>query len=97
MDEVVLFCVQLVLQILLPWWIVRRDLSRLSPRQVARTWNDASFWSAIVVFGLLAIPVHFSKSRRSLGGLVVGVLWMMAALVVLVVTSEALGSLMGLG
>ena len=45
------------------------------PKASLQGWNDASFWSAIVVFGPLSIPVHFARTRRSVLGLVIGVFW----------------------
>ena len=57
------YSLQLALGILLPWSVVRGDLRRLTPEQLRRTWNPATFWCAIVVFGPLCIPVHFVKAR----------------------------------
>jgi hypothetical protein len=74
--NVLSFVLQLGLGILLPFWVVRRDERRLPPVQLDRTWNEPSFWAAIVTFGPLCIPVHFVKSRRSLLGLLLGVAWM---------------------
>jgi lipopolysaccharide export LptBFGC system permease protein LptF len=85
--EVALVVVQLALQIALPWWIVRSDMKRLDARALARTWNDASFWSAVVAFGALSIPVHFLKSRRSLRGFVLGLGWMLLAVALVVAVS----------
>lgn len=87
MIEVALVVVQLALQIALPWWIVRSDMKRLDARALARTWNDASFWSAVVAFGALSIPVHFLKSRRSLRGFVLGLGWMLLAVALVVAVS----------
>jgi len=67
---------QLGLVILLSWWVVRRDFARLGPRELERTWNQASFWSALVFFAPFCIPVHFVRARRSLAGLGLGVVWM---------------------
>lgn len=55
------FCLQFVLNIALPWWIVRFSERRLPPRAAARAWSDASFRSAVVVFGPLCLPVHFAR------------------------------------
>ena len=70
------FAVQLLGSIALTAWVLERDIRRLPPEMLARTWNRASFWSAVVAFGYFSIPVHFCKSRRSLTGLGLGVLWM---------------------
>ena len=79
---------QIALQVTLTAWVVRRDMRRAPPERVLRAWNDASFWSAVVVFGPFCIPVHFVRTRRSFVGLVIGVLWMLAVLVVLWLSAE---------
>jgi len=61
------------LKALLPYLILRRDLHRLDDERLARAWTDASFLSAVVAFGPLALPVHFAKTRRSLPGFGLGV------------------------
>jgi hypothetical protein len=78
--EVLSVVVQMALGILVPWWIVRRDLRHCAPERTARAWNDASFWSAIIAFGPLCIPVHFIRTRRSWWSLFEGTDWMMAAM-----------------
>ena len=83
----------MALGILVPWWILRRDLRQRPAEQLARAWNDASFWTAIVVFGPLCIPVHFIKTRRSLWGLILGVLWMAAAIAAIALPSAGIESL----
>jgi hypothetical protein len=93
--DVVLVTVQLALSIALPWWVIRRDMRRLPPQQLERTWNDASFWSAVVVFNWLSIPVHFTKARRSPGGCLLGVLWMLAVLAVSVGVALGLTAVAG--
>ena len=65
MAEVLLFVVQLALGIALPALVVRFDMRRLDEARLDRTWNDASFWSAVVGFGPFCLPVHFLKSRRN--------------------------------
>lgn len=92
---VLLFSLQLVLGILVPWWILRRDLDRLRPEQLARAWNDVTFWMAIVVFGPLALPFHFTKTRRSLLGLLLGLGWFVAAVLAISLLSLALGWVLG--
>jgi hypothetical protein len=72
-SEILVVALSLTLNALLPYLIVRRDLRRLSGERLARAWTDASFLSAVVAFGPLALPVHFSKTRRSLLGFGLGV------------------------
>lgn len=55
--------------------VVTWDERRLAPQLAERAWNDASRWSACVVFAVLAVPVHFLRTRRSLLGLALGVGW----------------------
>ena len=96
MAEVLSLVVSMTLGIVAPWWIIRQDLRRRTPDQLARAWNDASFWTAIVVFGPLCIPVHFIKTRRSLWGLLLGVLWMGGAVLAIALPSAGLEALIGL-
>ena len=47
------------------------------------------------MFGPLCLPFHFTKTRRSLGGLGLGVTWMIGAFVVMSVIEAALGYVLG--
>ncbi|HEY8943639.1 MAG TPA: hypothetical protein VIM73_05225 [Polyangiaceae bacterium] len=75
MLEVLLICLQLALGIALPMLLIRQDMARLDRARLARCWNDASLWSAVVAFGPVAVVVHFARSRRSLLGLLLGLGW----------------------
>lgn len=88
MIEVVHVTLQMALGIALPITIIRRDIARLSAHLLARCWNDASIWSAVVAFGPLSLIVHFARSRRSLVGLLLGLGW--AAITVLALSGVAL-------
>ncbi|MBI3202817.1 MAG: hypothetical protein IT377_03050 [Polyangiaceae bacterium] len=92
---VLLVSIELALGILVPWWIVRRDLKKLDGARLARAWNDASFWSAIVLFGPLSLPFHFTKTRRSLLGFVLGLAWMVAAFLTIGLLGSGLSLLFG--
>ncbi|MCK6533863.1 MAG: hypothetical protein L6Q84_12910 [Polyangiaceae bacterium] len=92
---VLLVSIELALGILVPWWIVRRDLKKLEGERLARAWNDASFWSAIVLFGPLSLPFHFTKTRRSLLGFVLGLVWMVAAFLAIGLLGSGLALLFG--
>ena len=83
------YALQLALGILLPWSVITGDLRRLGPEQLARTWNPATFWCAIVVFGPLCIPIHFVKARRTLAGLLLGLLCMGDVVLLLVAADLA--------
>ena len=91
--SVVDLVLQIGLQITLTAWVVRRDMRRAPPERLVRAWNDASFWSAVVVFGPLCIPVHFVRTRRSLVGLVIGAAWMIAVMAILGLISEGVARL----
>ena len=68
-----------VLNIVLPYAIVRRDRRRLDAAELARAWNQPSFACAIYFFGPLSLPAHFWVTRRRPIALLQGALW--AALV----------------
>lgn len=72
MGEILVVALSFVLNAALPYLIVKRDLTRLSADRLSRAWNEASFLSAVVVFGPLSLPVHFAKTRRSWAGLGIG-------------------------
>ena len=90
MVDVLVLVTQLGLMIWLSWWVIRHDLRRLAPTELARTWGEASFWVAVVCFAPLCIPVHVVRTRRSLDGLLVGVGWMLGVLVAVSVATWAL-------
>ena len=90
MSAIVAFVVQAALQIALTAWVIRRDLRRLAPDELDRAWNDASFWVAVVVFSPLCIPVHFARTRRSLGGFALGLFWLAAVMFALGVVDALL-------
>jgi uncharacterized protein (DUF983 family) len=73
--QVIHVSLQIALGIALPILIIRRDLARLAAPFLARAWNEASLWSAVVAFGPIALVVHFARTRRSVLGLVVGAVW----------------------
>jgi hypothetical protein len=81
--EVVGVVAQLALSIAATYWIVRRDMRKLPAQQLARCWNDASLWCAVVGFSFLCIPIHFAKSRRSLSGLALGLVWALSVALLL--------------
>jgi hypothetical protein len=74
-NEVIALSLMLVYSYLAPWWIIRRDMDRLPPEQLARCWNSASFGSAVVGFTPLCIVVHFIKAHGFLKGTLLGFVW----------------------
>lgn len=78
MTDALLVVLSMTLGIALPALLIRYDLRRLDSTRLTRAWPDTSFWVAVVVFGPLCIPVHFWKTRRSVLGLALGLLWCLA-------------------
>jgi len=95
-SETLVVTTSLILNALLPYLIVRRDLRRLSEVRLARAWTDASFLSAVVAFGPLALPVHYAKTRRSLSGLGLGVGLSVLALAAQALAAALLSAALGL-
>jgi hypothetical protein len=92
MLELYLTVVFSVLNIALPYAIVRYDRSRLAQPERARAWNQASFACAIYFFGPLSLPAHFWVTRRKPLALLLGALLAMAVLAL----EWALGALLEL-
>ncbi len=76
-----------ILVIVIPWLVttaalfafIRWDEGRLPDDELARGWPTASRRLAIVYFGVLALPVHFGRTRRSLLGVLEGLAWAVLA------------------
>ena len=96
MAETLIVALSLLLNALLPYLIVRRDLARLSEERLARAWPPASFLAAVYAFGPLSLPVHFTKTRRSLLGFALGVFWLALSLLAEAAVTAALGALLGI-
>jgi len=79
MRDVLVLCVQFVATIFVSAWIVRRDVRGLAPDLLSRAWPDPSLWSAVVCFSPICVPIHFVRTRRSLLGIGLGVVWFVAA------------------
>ena len=86
----------LVLNAALPYWIVKRDLSRCSELARSRAWPEASFLAAVVVFGPLSLPVHYTRTRRSVLGFCLGLTLGALSLLAPGLLVSALGDLFGL-
>jgi hypothetical protein len=95
--DVLVLVTQLGLTIWLSWWVIRRDLGRLGPAELERTWGEASFWTAVVCFAPVCIPVHFVKARRSIRGLLLGLGWMIGVSVTVSAAAWALELLLAAG
>jgi len=59
--------------------IVTHDVKRLPPELLARAWPTTSMWSAVALLGPFCIPIHFVRTRRSLWGVGLGVVWLAGA------------------
>jgi hypothetical protein len=75
MRDVLLFSLQLVLGVLLPAAVVRRDIRRLPPAERACAWPDPSVWVAVALVSVFAVPLHFIRTRRTFLGLLLGFGW----------------------
>lgn len=71
---------QMALGILLPHYIVNWDVRGLSQERWLRSWPPASHYSAVVVFGPIAVLVHFVRTRRNVAGLVLGLFGALVAM-----------------
>jgi hypothetical protein len=83
MMQLIGLLIQMATGIVLPAILVRWDERRLSQPLLDRCWPESSFWCAVVAFGVFSIPVHFYRTRRSVLGLVQGLLWAVAIAVVI--------------
>ena len=95
MAELFLLLLGVFLMSYLPYRIVRFDEQRLSSERLERAWNPASFWIAVVVFGPLSLPVHFTRTRRSLLGFLLNMELAVATVFAVMLPLELLGRLLG--
>ena len=82
MSEILPLLVAWAVSLVLLFGLVRWDESRLSDAQLARAWPVATRRMALVYFGAAALPIHFGRTRRSVWGVLQGVLWGAALAVV---------------
>lgn len=83
MHDLIVVVIQMATGVALPALVVKWDERRLSPLEQSRCWPPASFWSAVVIFGLFCLPVHFARSRRSILGAAHGLLWTLGVALVI--------------
>ena len=95
MPDTLIVALSLILNSLLPYLIVRRDLARLSADRLSRAWPEASFLSAVLAFGPLSLPVHFVKTRRSWAGLGLGLGFCALSVTAQGLLATLLGALLG--
>jgi len=75
--------------------LLRWDMRRLPAERYVRAWNTASFWSAVVAFGPLSIPVHFARTRRSFSWFLAGIAAMTAVLFAIGLINDGLDAPLG--
>jgi hypothetical protein len=73
--DVLLLGLQLVLGLVVPALVVRADIRRLPAKELARAWPDASVWSAVYLVSAFAVIVHFTRTRRTLRGFFLGLVF----------------------
>jgi hypothetical protein len=83
MHDVLLFSLQLVLGIVVPAYVVRRDIRRLPPAVRERAWPDHSVWIGVALISSFAVILHFARTRRTLAGFGLGLLWFAGCLAVI--------------
>ena len=79
MHDVLLVGLQMVLGVVVPAAVVRRDLRRLRAPELERAWRDASVWSAVALVSVLAVLFHFARTRRTFLGFLLGLAWSVVA------------------
>jgi hypothetical protein len=94
-----------VLEILVSWavsttfifGVIMADERRMEKRddpRLERAWPPASRSSAIIGFGVLAVPLHFLRTRRSFLGLLLAIGFTALALLVETIALAALDAAM---
>lgn len=73
MREIAVLVVPWIVTTWMLFALLRWDERRMTPAQRARAWPDASRLSAVVVFGVLCLPIHFTRTRRNVLGFLAGV------------------------
>ncbi len=76
-------------------WFIDRDMRKLTPERLLRAYSTTSFAAAILCglllgFPQIAVVVHFIRTRRSLWGLVQGLLWSALTFVPMLLLAEIL-------
>ncbi len=92
-----------VAELLLSWiattWacfaILRIDERRSTRIQRERAWPDSTRLSAVVVFGALALPVHFGRTRRTFLGVLLGLALAVSVVLLSALAEIAVGAAFG--
>jgi hypothetical protein len=78
MNEVVAIVASWVMTTTMVFLTLRLDERRMTPTQRARAWPASSRVAAVVVFGVVCVPIHFGRTRRSFLGVLAGLGVMLA-------------------
>lgn len=95
MGEVGNLVVAAVASILVTAGLYALDERFLSDEAKERAWPRSTRWVAIVYFGLLAVPIHFWKTRRGWRKPVFAILGTVAALIGIELVGECLAWIVG--
>jgi hypothetical protein len=82
MHDVLFLVVPWIVRIAASFAVVFFDERRLTERQLERAWPPSSRNAAVFAFDVVAVPIHFIKTRWSPWGLVLAVLWTAVVLAV---------------
>ena len=95
--EVLLYAWSIALNLAVPAGVVWQDLLDLRGEQLARSWPDASVWSAVATLGPFAVLLHFIRTRRSWPGVLLGLLWLACTLLLVILPVAAVGAVFHVG
>ncbi|MBI5535133.1 MAG: hypothetical protein HY898_20570 [Deltaproteobacteria bacterium] len=97
MAEIALLIVSSLINMGLVAAVVIWDRKKLSAEQRERGWNGATFGSAVFAFSPWCIVAHFWVTRRSVRGVLLGLLWLAILLVAIVLINSLVAMAFGLG
>lgn len=89
MREALVLLVSLFASIGVTAFILYFDIGRLGPREQARAWPVSSLWAAVGWFSPLCLVIHFIRTRRSLRGVLLGLGWLVGAIVAIEALARA--------
>ena len=106
MSEVIELLVSWTVTTALSFAVVILDERRSSEQRLERAWPPSSRNAALVAFGILAVPLHFIRTRGGFGtihglrdkliGLVLGVVALTAVVIVAMLVVEGVALVLGL-
>lgn len=96
MAEIALLILSSVINMGLCAAVVIWDRKRLASEQLDRGWNGATFGAAVFAFSPWCILAHFWVTRRSVRGVLLGVMWLAILLVAIVLLNSLVAMALGL-